>query len=171
MRRFGDSYRSIAKALDVPQTTVQYWTQSVVPDKSGRWTLAEAAAATEPDPLIVLAELGAILLGSDGRVAGMTRDEAAWVTLLARIRPDFLTSPGQIWQLARECLEALAVNDEAELQRYEQLLAVGAARLRWPNYEREHLEQRAKTQRLAADLRAGLSPFLDGRPYRPEDKQ
>jgi hypothetical protein len=33
---------------------------------------------------------------------------------------------------------------------------------------RETLEETAT--RVAADVKAGLNPFLDGRPYRPEDK-
>lgn len=171
MRRYGESYRTIANALGAPATTVQYWTQDVVPDESGRWTLAEAAGVIEPDPAIVLAELGAVILNSDGRVTGLTRNEARWVTLLSRIRPDFSGSPGATWQLARAWLEALAAEDEPELRRQERLLAEGAARVKWPGHERQIVELREKARRLAADLRAGRNPFLDGRPYQSEDER
>jgi hypothetical protein len=172
MRRYGDSYRAIAADLDVPATTVQYWTRDVVPDKSGRWTLAAAVRVTVPDAALVLAQLGAVIFSSGGRVTGMTSDEARWVTLLAHARPDLMQGgPATTWQLAREFIEALAADDEAELRRLEQALAEGAARVRWPDNERKVLELREKGRRNVADLAAGRNPFLDGRPYRQEDEQ
>jgi hypothetical protein len=120
----------------------------------------------------VLAELGAVIFSSDGRVTGMTRDEARWVTLISRARPDFLKdNPGLTWQIAREHIEALAAGDEAGQQRLERLLAEGAARLRWPDNERKVTELRAKATHVSAALRAGLNPFLDGRPYTSEDEE
>lgn len=126
MRRYGDTYGTIATALDVPKTTVQYWTVSVVPDKSGRWSLAEAVRTTEPDPVTVIRELAAVMTSSNRRVTAMTRDEARWVTLLARVRPDIAQSgPGSLWQLARSFIEALAIDNEADVRRWETAVAEG----------------------------------------------
>src|SRR5687767_12335454 len=86
-RRYGDSYRVIADDMDVPTTTVQYWTRGVTADSSGRWHLTDAARHTEPDAAVVVKELAAVMHNSRGRVTGLTRDEARWVTLLARVRP------------------------------------------------------------------------------------
>jgi len=170
MRRYGDSYRVIAATLGVPATTVQYWTQDTIPDNSGRWTMTEAATLTEPDPAVVVTELGAVILSSGGRVTGMTRNEARWVTLLANVRPDILESgPGSTWQLAREFIEAVKVGDEAELRRLEQRVATGAARVRWPQHEAKVARLREKSEQVAQALKAGANPFLDGWPYGPEE--
>jgi hypothetical protein len=119
-RRYGDSYRVIAEAFGVPVTTAQYWTQAVRTDKSGRWQLADAAQATEPDVAIVIKELHAVRANSGGRVTAMTRDEARWVTLLARARPDIAESgPGSLWQLARSFIEAISRGDDNEVRRWE----------------------------------------------------
>ncbi len=171
LRRYGASLRAIGAELDVPETTVQYWVRDTVPDKSGRWTLRGAAEVTIPDASLVLAELGAVIFSSDGRVTGMTNDEARWVTLLGRVRPDLMEhGPGSTWQTARDFLEAIDTGDESALQRLEQGLAEGSARLRWPENEAKVAELRAKARRWTEARAAGLNPSLDGRPYRPEDK-
>jgi hypothetical protein len=173
LRRYGDSIRAIAAVLpgNVPPTTVQYWVQHIAPDASGRWSIVEAAAKVEPDAAVVLAELGAVMFASNGQVSGITRDEARWVTLIARVRPDLPEhSPGKTWQLARRCIEAVADADEADLQRVEALIAQGAARMRWPRLEQEIDELRRSGERVAADIAAGRDPFLDGRPYESEEE-
>jgi hypothetical protein len=102
----------------------------------------------------------------------MTNDEARWVTLLANIQPDVLeTAPGSTWQLARECIEAIATGRDAALQAIGQRLAQGAARRRWPGHEDRVAKLREIGQRTTAAVRAGKNPFLDGRPYEPEEKR
>jgi hypothetical protein len=172
MRRYGDSYRVIGATLAVPVTTVQYWTEDVVTDTSGRWALAEVALRTEPDPSIVLAELGAVTASSGGRVTGMTRDEARWVTAIARARPDILNdAPGSTWQEARRFIEALSAGDEAELLRLQQGLAEGASVARWPGHRERTAVLREKAQQISAAIRSGANPALDGRPYRPQEDE
>jgi hypothetical protein len=175
LRRYGESYRAIGLALREPPappvsaSTVQYWTEDVKVDPSGRWTLAEEASRTSPDPAVVMIELGAVILNSNGRVTGMTRTEAQWVTLISRVRPDLAESgPGSTWHLARRCIEATGKGDEVELAVIERELAEGAAAERWPDLRRDLEDLRARAARSAADIQKGMNPFLDGRPYNPE---
>jgi hypothetical protein len=172
MRRLGDSYRVIGATLAVPVTTVQYWTQHVVTDKSGRWGLADVARRTEPDPNIVLAELGAVTASSGGKVTGMTQDEARWVTAIARARPDILNdAPGSTWQEARRFIEALSAGDEAKVLRLEQGLAEGAFVTRWPGRREQIAALREKARQASAAIQAGANPFLDGRPNWPQEDE
>lgn len=169
LRRLGDSYGSIAKTLGVPATTVQYWTQDVQPDKSGRWSIARALPK-DPDATVVLEELGAIAAQSGGRVAGITNDEARWVALIAAVRPDLHTSPGELWHMARRFIEALAANDVDEVARLEGQVAMGAAQLRWPGFEAKQTDLDEYARRVARDLREGRNPFLDGTPYSRDEE-
>lgn len=188
MRELGDTYQAIADALGVPLGTVQYWTQGVTAsDSSGRWTLAEAAAATVPDAAIVMAELGAVILATDGRVTGVTRDEARWITLIARVEPHvFATAPGLTWERARTYIKASAaetdVLDEAaprrprrttrsgpRLQEIDRDVAESAARSQWSDIATKVEKVHAAARKVAADLAAGRDPFLNAKPYRKDD--
>jgi len=187
MRELGDTIEAVTAALkasgyEVPYPTVARWTAHLEPqDTSGRWTLADALRTTEPDPVVVMAELGAVILSTGGRVTGMTRDEARWVTLLATVDPDTADkAPGYTWQTARAYIRATAsqVDDEpepkrprrtprhiADVQTRDRILAVAAAEARWPGLTDRLTALRRKGVQTADALAARKNPFLDGTPY------
>lgn len=188
MRELGDTIEATVAALkesghDVPYTTVARWTAHLEPaDTSGRWTLADAARTTEPDPVVVMAELGAVILSTGGRVTGMTRDEARWVTLLAKVDPDMAAhAPATTWQLARAYIRAIAPEPDdgsapkrprrtpshiADVQTRDRDLAVAAAEARWPGLTDKLAALGRKAMQTTNELAARRNPFLDGTPQK-----
>jgi hypothetical protein len=172
-RRLGDTIAEIKRTLltdlaeDVPASTIKSWVGDVHPDVSGEWRLWERLPA-EPDPAIVLPVLAATTWATGGRVTSFTNEQARWITLLIRIDPD------RIWpvsyQLARAWIEAVETDDQAELRRLQSAEAETHAMNRWPTLKADTARLIEKGKRVAADIRAGRDPFLDGRPYEPEGK-
>ncbi len=181
LRELGDTIEAVATELGVPYTTVARWTAHLVTaDTSGRWTLADAVRDIAPDPIVVMSELGAVILSTGGRVTGMTRDEARWVTLLARIDPDTAArAPGTTWQTARAYIRAIAAEADddqpkrprrtprhiADVQTRDRTLAVDAAEARWPGLTERLAALGRKSAQTADALAARKNPFLDGTPY------
>jgi hypothetical protein len=182
LRELGDTLEVVAEQLGVSTTTVARWTADVeTPDTSGRWTLADAVRRIDPDPVVVMAELGAVILSTGGRVTGMTVAEARWVTLLAKVDPDTAASaPGTTWQRARAYIRAIAAEaaDEpkrkrprrspsyvGDVQTRDQDLAVAAAEARWPGLTDRIAALGRVSRKTAAALAARKNPFLDGTSY------
>jgi hypothetical protein len=171
-RRLRDSIGEIERSLNarfgvsVPVSTIKSWVVDTQRDASGEWGLWHELPV-DPDPAVVLPVLAAVSWSTDGRINAFTKDEARWVTLLSRVRPDLQYN---LYTAARAFIEAAQADDDNELRRQQALIAVGAARLKWPDLEGQIVNLREIGQRTKAELAAGLNPFLDGRPYRPEDK-
>ncbi len=128
---------------DVPESTIKYWIRNVRQDASGAWHLWEAAAGTDPDPVLTAAWLGAIRWATYERVSYLTNKEARWITLLVRLGAtgsrssgdEFISAHLDVYNLARRFIEAERAHDEVALERLQRIACRRAADHAWPELD------------------------------------
>lgn len=92
--------------------------ESKLLDTSGPWTLARASGGVAA---LVLPVLGAVLDHTQGRVAGLTKEQAKWVVKVRRAAPGL--DPWYVWRVAAAYQVADQKGTDADRESLDALLA------------------------------------------------